>query len=1146
MPSPPALPGNHRLAIPFGGRTAPPYARHQTSSHVRPTSVTPLPSAPRPAPREASRSWRRSALRGAVWPAAALLLAGCSDPTGPGGAASVEVTGADEPLSALGETVQLQAEVRDAQANALPGAEIAWSSGDSAVASVDEEGVVTAEGEGTAEVEARAGEAVGAATITVSPRPGAMDAAAGNHQEGTVGEPLADSLVVEVRDGGGSPLAGQAVRFQVEAGEGAVSPEAVETDDDGRAAARWTLGEDASAPHRVVARTEDPAAVTTAADGDPAVDGSDAAADGDEALEADFEAMAHPGEPDALALASGGDQEGYALEPLADSLAVQVEDAFGNPVPDAEVAWEDEAAGGSEGAGTVEPNPAVSDSSGTARGLWTPGHTDGEVGLTIMVDGTDPISAMAQVEPNAVIHGVLQAEDAGRPLAELHRDVARWPRVPEAGFAETEESAPVAGEPRPLQALAGSEATSREAPPLGDAGQPKAGADGPRERELLVTFQEGIPSVPGLRTAAARDPERAAALALQLRDRFRELRPTPDAEVLGASPLLGTVRVAVPPDRDPDRFRQELLAVEDVERVTLNQEIHAFKASPADPLSDPGPINPLQLWHYRALDLERAWELEQGSPDIVVAVVDDGFRFEHPWLEDRWVSQGYSFVEEEELNRCGEDGTVSSTGHGEGPGPDATVPTRYQWSPSGQCVMERIDQGGHGMQVAGLLAGGAEGDIRGRGVAPGVRLLPIRALDVAGVGSAYGVAQAILYAAGLPADDGQGGTVHADEPANIINLSLGSPAADSLIHEAVKEAYDVGTLMVAAAGNQESAFAAYPAAHPEVMAVSAVDARWELAWYSNRGTAVEVTAPGGEAERGTDGLVWTSEWSFADAAPAFGSAQGTSMASPHVAGVAALVWSQDPSLDHEEVRRRVRENAYPLGPGRPNTLYGYGLLDAYWALTDGAGGDHAAHAILYDAESGQVVERTQANQGEDFRFTRLDPGRYWVYGGVGDADDLAAGRPPGPWAAAGQAGKPDTVTVEGSGGHRADVTLAPPVAAQDNDAGGSPEILPVGGYLSARLHNPTTFHEYRLPIPESGTYTVETTGVLGACGLAGSLDTELEVLDPDGGSLGTSSAVDESAGNHCSRLELHLDAGPHTVRVGSHDDRPGLYRIIAH
>lgn len=1073
-------------------------------------------------------------------------LAGCSDPTGPGDPATVEVTGPGAPLTALGETVELEVAVLDGDGRSVPDPEVEWSSEDADVVSIDAEGTATAQGAGTARVEARAGEASGSLTLTVEPRPDAMDPAQGDGQEGTVGEPLADSVLVEVRDSGGSAVTGEWVRFRVTSGGGTVSPDSVATDAQGRAAAGWTLGVDTSVPQRLEAST---------------------AGDGAGGLDAEFEATALPAAPASVSFVHGDGQSGFALEPLEDSLAVRVEDAFANPVPDAEVTWE------VEGKGVVEPNPAATDGTGRARGQWTPGDTDGTVEVTARLDGAEPAVAQAHVEPNAVIRGSVRGAGSDIEAAETGREAARWPRVPSSAFADVGTTESTTAEPRTLAALTRSPSVSAEAAPLSGSGDPDTeprGESHAQSRELLVTLRDGVTSVPGLRAESRRDPERAAALAVELRDRLGELLPGDRFEALGASPVLGTVRIRVHPDEDPDRVRSELLERDAVERVTENRTIEAFEEPPGPraragrgpedpkalrsgggvravegPLSETGEINPLQLWHYRALDLQRAWEVERGSEEIVVAVVDDGFRFQHPWLQERWVSEGYSFVEEEELDQCEGNGTVSSTGHGEGPGPDATVPVRYRWDGSRRCVMERLQQGGHGMQVAGLIAGTSDGEVRGAGVAPGVSLLPVRALNVAGVGSGYAVAQGILYAAGLPADDGRGGTVQAERPAQIINLSLGSVSADSVIHDAVREAHAAGALLVAAAGNHSSPYTAFPAGHPEVVAVSAIDPAWELTWYSNRGGTIELAAPGGVAEGGPDHFVWTAEWNFDASTPAFGPAQGTSMASPHAAGVAALVWSREPALTHEEVRQRLRDHAFPLGPGTPNSFYGYGLVDAYWSVTDGAGRPMEAHAFLYDAETGEVVEQARSGDNRSFQFSRLDPGRYWVFAGTSDPDVLSPGLPPGPWGAAGTAGRPDTLVVEGSGLHDVSVDLVPPVAGQDNDASDSPDVLPLGGYLAARLHDPDGAHRYRLPVPEAGTYVIETTGVLGACGLVGHLDTALEVLDEDGTVLDRSTAVDEEGGNACSYLELHLEPGEYTVRVASEDGRPGLYRVVA-
>src|SRR5260370_20167065 len=124
-----------------------------------------------------------------------------------------------------------------------------------------------------------------------------------------------------------------------------------------------------------------------------------------------------------------------------------------------------------------------------------------------------------------------------------------------------------------------------------------------------------------------------------------------------------------------------------------------------------------------------------------------------------------------------------------------------------------------------------------------VRIRPVRVLGVGGFGSSYDVAQGVLYAAGLPADNGAGGTVAPSRGAKIINLSLGSPTSDTTLHRAITSATQAGALVVAAAGNSHTSQPFYPAAYPEGLAVAAVGPGGVPGPYSNFGSYAGIPAP---------------------------------------------------------------------------------------------------------------------------------------------------------------------------------------------------------------------------------------------------------------------------------------------------------------
>lgn len=218
------------------------------------------------------------------------------------------------------------------------------------------------------------------------------------------------------------------------------------------------------------------------------------------------------------------------------------------------------------------------------------------------------------------------------------------------------------------------------------------------------------------------------------------------------------------------------------------------------------------------------------------------------------------------------------------------------------------DDNGHGTHVAGTI-GAIDNDIGVIGVAPNVNLFAYKVLDRSGSGSIYWIADAIRYAA--------------DHDIDIISMSLGA-ASDyqGVLESACSYAYGKGVLIVAAAGNEAGAVS-YPAALSTVIAVSATGHYYDdeglevdyFASFSNYGSEVELSAPGVSVES-----------TYKDGTYAI--ASGTSMATPHVAGVAALVLEKTETLTPAQVRSALCNSAEDLGDANWDQYFGYGLVDA--------------------------------------------------------------------------------------------------------------------------------------------------------------------------------------------------------------------------
>jgi thermitase len=215
------------------------------------------------------------------------------------------------------------------------------------------------------------------------------------------------------------------------------------------------------------------------------------------------------------------------------------------------------------------------------------------------------------------------------------------------------------------------------------------------------------------------------------------------------------------------------------------------------------------------------------------------------------------------------------------------------------------DDVGHGTHVSGVIAALVNNNLGVAGMTWYNKVLPVKVLDQTGAGSTYSVAQGIIWAT--------------DHGAKVMNLSLGNYADSGFLHDAIKYAYDKDVALIAASGNDNTERPGYPAAYPEVFAVAATDSENKKAPFSNYGDYIDVAAPG---------------VSIASTYPnnQYAALSGTSMASPHVTALAALIRSTNPMLKNTEVYEVMRQSAQDLGsPGR-DKYFGFGLIDVVKAV----------------------------------------------------------------------------------------------------------------------------------------------------------------------------------------------------------------------
>lgn len=342
-------------------------------------------------------------------------------------------------------------------------------------------------------------------------------------------------------------------------------------------------------------------------------------------------------------------------------------------------------------------------------------------------------------------------------------------------------------------------------------------------------------------------------------------------------------------------------------------------------------------WYLGMVNLPRAWKLTTGSPSVVVAVVDSGILKDHPDLQGRLVP-GYDFISD----------TYSAN---DGDGWDA--------DPTDSGTDDPKSSGFHGTYVAGII-GAASNNKKGiTGVDWRCKILPVRVMGTkAGLGSDADIAAAIRWAAGIPVK----GTPTNLHPARVINLSFGGEGEGKVLSRAVTDVLNKGVIVVAAAGNQNGPTKnVYPAAIPGVITVGATRYSGRRAPYSNYGPTVDIMAPGGfmgenlpqpfeglQRPAGVIGphyIVKKKEWNYMFQ-------QGTSAATPIVAGVAALMLSINSSLNGAELRKVIQQTA------RPGTTCaegcGAGLINVEAALL-ATGGNGTKSPFANPPDQGSMI-----------------------------------------------------------------------------------------------------------------------------------------------------------------------------------------------
>ncbi|HOP61274.1 MAG TPA: S8 family peptidase [Candidatus Saccharicenans sp.] len=274
-----------------------------------------------------------------------------------------------------------------------------------------------------------------------------------------------------------------------------------------------------------------------------------------------------------------------------------------------------------------------------------------------------------------------------------------------------------------------------------------------------------------------------------------------------------------------------------------------------------------------------AWDYVKGDPNTLIAVLDTGIDYTHPDLASKVIDHGRDFVNDDD---------------------------------------DAYDDAWHGTHVAGIIAAATNNSEGIAGVAWNCRLLAGKVISASDEGDYSDLIEALIWAADY---------TNGNAKVGVINMSIGGPEPDDFLEEALRYAYNKGIVLIAAAGNEASQGISYPAAYDSYcLAVGATDYNDKVASFSNYGPELDVAAPG-------VGIISTIPLAQTDPGYLpYAYANGTSMATPHVAGLAALIKSAKPWLGASDIMKLIKYSPDDVEAAGFDDYTGYGRINAKRAL----------------------------------------------------------------------------------------------------------------------------------------------------------------------------------------------------------------------